>query len=149
MKHAGNVYDFNDFVKCVQTANSGNVSVKTMSPCDFSNWIDHSSQYKLNKTTPRPYLSNMVQVVAKRNKFELFYKENFSEELKPLNFLSAKAMKNKINKPASKTDYRGIPTQKKDNIMLNLVKIMPLNRQDFWKSIPTSSEVTDLITDLE
>lgn len=71
MKRVRKIYDFNDFVNCVQPANSGNVSVNSMLPSDLSNWIDQSSQLKLKKSIPRPYLADMVQVVAVRNKFEL------------------------------------------------------------------------------
>lgn len=95
MKHAGKVYDFHDFVNCVQAANSGKVSVKPMCPTDFYNWQDYASLYKLKNTVPRPYMANSVQVITKRGDFQLFYKNNFSEELKPLNFLLATILKTK------------------------------------------------------
>lgn len=82
------VYDFTDFVSCVQSANSGTVEVKEMKIGDFFLWPDNSSTYKINKTKPQPYLKDMVEVIAKRDNINLFYKTKFSSnEVKELNFL--------------------------------------------------------------
>lgn len=45
--------------------------------------------------------------------------------------------------------YRGIPQQKKDSILSNFVKLMPVNRHDFWNSLPVHTDVADLITSVE
>lgn len=71
LKRQGKAYDFNDFVEAIQTANSGKVQVKTMNYSDFYEWVDGSSLYKINNTKPRPYLSDMAQVIAEKGKFTL------------------------------------------------------------------------------
>ena len=61
----GKIYDFNDYISCMQNANSGKVIVTSMQPTDFS---DSSSIFKLNKINLRPYLSEMVYARAERKR---------------------------------------------------------------------------------
>ncbi|KAL1488671.1 hypothetical protein ABEB36_014471 [Hypothenemus hampei] len=63
LKRKRKVYDFNDFI--VQNANKKGY-VKEMKIEDFKNWVDLSSQYKLNKIVPRPLLQNMVHMIFER-----------------------------------------------------------------------------------
>ncbi|KAG8304220.1 hypothetical protein J6590_099644 [Homalodisca vitripennis] len=95
MKRTKHIYDFGDFEKTVASANSKHVTLKSMLVSDFTMWQDLSSAYKLNKQNPRPYLSNMVYVKAKRGEYNLTYKVSFSKEEneKVLDFL-----KNQIKK---------------------------------------------------
>ncbi|KAK5648661.1 hypothetical protein RI129_003553 [Pyrocoelia pectoralis] len=74
------VYDFTDFVTCVQSSNSGKVDVKEMKKEDFFVWPDNSSTYKINHSKPRPYLKDIIEVVAKRGNFVLFYKTSNGAE---------------------------------------------------------------------
>lgn len=62
LKRMGKVYDFQDFVMSATKA-SKNVNITEMDISRFYSWVDHSSQYKLTRTTPRPYLNNMVYVL--------------------------------------------------------------------------------------
>lgn len=71
LKRQGKTYDFSDFVEAVRSANSGKVEVKPMNYTDFYDWVDCSSLYKINHTKPRPYLSDIVQVIAEKGKFTL------------------------------------------------------------------------------
>src|SRR5688572_24313625 len=116
----GKVYDFYDFVSCVQRSNSGKVTVKTMEVSDFCDWPDCSSTYKLNHTTPRPYLSDIVQIVAKRGVKNLVYKTEFHGPNITLNFLIARTCKVGVQKPNARTEVRGIPRAKKDDIISKL-----------------------------
>lgn len=96
MKRKAKIYDFDDFVGAVASACKGNVEVKEMKYNDFFKWNNFTSQQKLKKLGHnRPYLADMVQVVAERGKFFLGYRNSFNEPIKPLDFLMPKAMKKK------------------------------------------------------
>ena len=141
------VYDFDDYVCCVQLSNSGRVTTKPMQVEDFSDWPDFSSTYKLNKQVPRPFLSDMVFVEAKRGCNTLVYRTSFDGPNIVLNFLNARATKSGIPKPACRVTPRGIPVDKKGDIIAKLGRLMPTSRQLFWQNIPTSDKVSDLVSD--
>ncbi|CAG9773283.1 unnamed protein product [Ceutorhynchus assimilis] len=56
LKQMKKVYDFGDYKDAVQKANSSKVKLIEMKINNFFNWEDKSSQYKLSKINPRPYL---------------------------------------------------------------------------------------------
>ncbi|CAG9818149.1 unnamed protein product [Phaedon cochleariae] len=74
------VYDFADFVNCVQTANSGKVTVKLMNLEDFFVWPDNSSSHNIKQLIPRPYMKDIVEVIAEKGKNELIYRTSFDAE---------------------------------------------------------------------
>jgi len=145
LKQQGKVYDFNDFVSCVQNANSKKVCVKVMEVHDFSDWTDYSSSYKLNKIVPRPYLNEMVAVKVVRGQRLLFYRTAFDGPEIELNFMTAKRMASTGVRAAPRTVARGIPNDKKVDILSKLGGLMPANRLQFWQDLPTSN-VCDLIS---
>jgi len=73
---------------------------------NYFDWADGTSTFKLNKTVPRPYLSDMVEVKAVRGSRQLLYKTEFGGVDLELNFLVAKIMKNGITKPLPRTEAR-------------------------------------------
>lgn len=89
LKRKGRVYDFADFVDAVQKAKrTTNVIQMTLDKMFI--WRDGTSQYKLKKIVPRPYLSEMVQVTFSKGHNTLIYKTSFEEELgKEINILNA------------------------------------------------------------
>lgn len=150
LAEAGKVYDFSDYVTCMQNANSGKVLVKQMQPNNFSQWKDFSSTFKINKIDPRPYLCDMVYVRAERcekgkRQNILWYRTEFSGTDIELNFLNTKAMKQGVAKPAVNSVERGVPQAKKDDIISKLCPLMPENRRKFWNELKTSY-VEDLTT---
>lgn len=64
MKHYenGSVCDFDDFVKCVQSANSHRVVAKQLDITDFAEWPDWSSTTKLNNAEHRPYVAEFSKL---------------------------------------------------------------------------------------
>lgn len=92
LKIKGKVYDFNDYKDAVKTAVK-EVNVIEMDVNDFYPWEDSSSQYKLKKCVPRPYLQQMVQVRFQRGSKKMMYKTSFDEPFTELNFLNAKCEK--------------------------------------------------------
>lgn len=144
------VYDFNDFVTCVQSSNSGKVDVKEMKKEDFFVWPDNSSTYKINHSKPRPYLKDIIEVVAKRGNFVLFYKTSFSSESSlELNFLKIKLSKGHFGKPPIISQLRGIKEERKQMILTNLMELIPENRRQFWQNLPVDNGATDLRTDYD
>lgn len=51
MKRVRKIFDFDDFVSCVATANGGRTDVISMNIRQFNNWNDFSSKFKLKKVT--------------------------------------------------------------------------------------------------
>lgn len=86
LKKAKKVYDFADFIDCVQLANSGIVKVKAMEISDFYKYVDHASQYKLKKHAERTYLKEVACVVVQRNSFNIFVRTTHDKETKKLIF---------------------------------------------------------------
>ena len=140
------MYDFDDYVLCVQSSNSSKVFTESIQVHDFCDWADFSSINKLNRTTPRPYLSNMVYVEVNRGKSSLMYRTDSDGPDVPLNFLNARAAKSGVQRPIQRTKARGIPADKKSDILAKLGHLMPKNRLSFWQNIETC-DVPDLITD--
>lgn len=139
LKQMKKVFDFEDYKDAVQKANSSKVKLIEMKINNFFNWEDKSSQYKLSRINPRPYLNNMVQVDFERGNQSLSYKCTFNEqEAIVLNFLVAKHQKNGLEKPKSKIDYRGISQNRKDTLINRLRGIIPITRMNFWNDLPVS-----------
>ena len=46
----------------------------------------------------------------------------------------------------ARSSARGIPQEKKDDILQKLTRLMPSSRMAFWKDLPVSA-VSDLVTD--
>jgi len=147
MKQCDKVYDFGDFEACVNNANSGKADVKSMLYSDFYDWRDESSTYKLTRMTPRPYVADMVWLKAERGQNSIEYKTSFDQQtVFKCNFLNARAAKQGVSKAVARSSARGIPQEKKDDILLKLTRLMPSNRMAFWKDLPVSA-VSDLVTD--
>ena len=142
MKHSGKVYDFQDFVKCVQQANSGKVDTKELSVGDLFAWKGCTSKQKLKRRGDNiPYLTDVVKVTAKRGSTSLLYSTKYEESSsKVLNFLQAKCIKNYFPMFEKIDKVRGFNKAKKKEIVEKLCPLMPSNRHGFWLSIQESEE---------
>lgn len=138
MKKMGNkLYDFGDFVQAVKAA-SHQTEVLPMELQHFHIWEDYSSQYKLSRLNPRPYIHEMVQVSVRRGSYNMTYKNDFDEPSIDMNFLTAKITKNrKLFPPKKQQKVLGVPLEKKNNIIKHLGGIMK-NRLQFWENLPVS-----------
>ena len=114
---------------------------------DFYDWQDWSSASQINKCKPRPYLRNVVHVVAKRGQNTLSYKTSFSsasdDEFLTLNFLSTKALENGVPMPPHHAKARGITVDRKADILKDLCPLMPADKRAFWQNLPTSDDGDD------
>ncbi|KAJ8890872.1 hypothetical protein PR048_010381 [Dryococelus australis] len=95
MKHSGKVPDFQDFVECVEKANSGKINTKVLSIGDLFAWKDCTSKQNLKCRGEVPYARDMVKLTAERGITYLLYSTKYDEPCsKVLNFLQAMLMKN-------------------------------------------------------
>ncbi|KAF2890115.1 hypothetical protein ILUMI_16058 [Ignelater luminosus] len=145
LKRQGKVYDFVDFINAVKTS-SQNTEVIEMLVNAFYSWKGESSQYKLTRMTPRPYLNQMVEVQFTRGLRTLAYKTSFDGEVNVINFLKANCQKMSIAKPDFKQQPRGISEDRKQTILTKLGQIRPPNRLHFWENLPVSQS-QDAIND--
>lgn len=138
MKHyeGGNVCDFDDFVKCVQSANSRRVVGKELSVSDFADWPDWTSTSKLNNAVPRPYIANMSKIKFVRGKKTMLYANSFKDDWIELDFIMAKHQG--LIPPEMRTVPCGISREVKEGIIRKLISMMPFNRRLFWYGIPTN-----------
>lgn len=138
LKRKGKVYDFSDYIDAIRKSYKG-VDVVEMAEQSFYDWEDHTSQYKLNKITPRPYLNSMVQVNFKRGERIIWYSQSFQGPFITLNFLNHKSFKTGIRKPKCKEIPRGISDARKQTIISRLGPLFPANRLKFWEDLQTTS----------
>lgn len=146
LKRKGKIYDFVDFVDAVRKS-SRNTNVTEMKVHDFYLWKDESSQYKLTRLVPRPYLNEMVEVQFTRGTNTLSYKTNFDGPVNVVNFLKANYHKTGITKPDNKSEPRGISLDRKQTIIQKLGAIIPQNRLKFWESLPVNNNNQETIDD--
>lgn len=138
------IYDFDDFTNCVKLTNSENVIVKNLNISDFFYWPDLSSQVKIKKCEPRPYLNTMVKISAVRGSYTLKYWTDFkSERGHDLDFLKVNTLKNGMSLPREHNEARGIPNEKKASILKHLCPLMDKNRRLFWENLKETN-VNDL-----
>lgn len=141
LQQKGKVLDFEDFKNCVQTSNSGRTTCIEMNVNDFLDVKDCSSRLKLNKTVPKPYLSNFCEVNFIRGSKKLLYKTKFNEEPVELCFLTAKSLKEGVSQPTIKTSPRGISVVRKRNLIKKLQGMsLSKSRLKFWEELPETAE---------
>ena len=141
---SGNVYDFDDFVEIIQNSNSKKVVAIKAQLETFRAWKKLHSQTKLKSA---PKLAELRKVKFIRGKKVIFYKlsHNQEEEFVELDFLKQKANIS-ILPPPMRNKPRGIPAEKKRNILSHLCQYMPVSRERFWTNLEESEDVEDLVT---
>lgn len=137
------VYDFQDFCQAIEKSNSGKTYVKQMEVSDFFVFKSHVSQQKIkDRTGNRIYLKDIVEVMVNRGKYCLYYKTDFdAEEYSQLNCLKSK----KPPKPNVRSQPKGIPFSRKQEIIKKLGPLMPESRITFWRNIPVSTEKSMMV----
>jgi len=139
----GNIYDFQDFAKAVESSNGGNMDVIVMENDNFRNLRSDVSQARL-KAPGRPMLADVVQVKFVRGRHTLQYKTSFSAE-SFTEFCFLKKSFKLVNPGMMRSFPRGVSSGKKRDILTKLCPLMPLNRHVFWKNLPENDTVEDLI----
>jgi hypothetical protein len=110
----------------------------------FMAWKGEQSSAKLNARN-RPKLAEMVEVRFCRGHKELFYKTTYDGDYNIFQYLKKK-VKMEIP-PLLREAPRGIPPEKKRDIVAKLCPFMPENRQVFWKQLG-GNDVTDLVANI-
>ncbi|RUS71130.1 hypothetical protein EGW08_021109 [Elysia chlorotica] len=134
------VYDFRDLSDCVKEAGC---TVFEPQHTNFEKWVSGMSQHQMRKSENRPYLSDMVSVEFKRGKETLSFKNNHQQEdAREVAFLKAS---HDINSQIGKyAQPRGVEPRKKQDILSQLVPLMPESRRPFWENLPVNVKSRDL-----
>ena len=64
---------------------------------------------------------------------------DIEEEFEKLDFMKKKVIKSGIQKANKRESVRGVPKNKKDDIVKKCVKLMPMSRADYWLNIAESN----------
>lgn len=140
MKKKGKIYDFADFNESVASANLGKVTVKSALPEDFLNVPNCVSERRIQHSTPRVYLSNVVQACFTRGCYDLNYKTDTENDYQQLRFLNEKYLKNPgaVTFPR-RVDPKGTEARRKNEILTKCSEVMPSHKLKFWRDLPESS----------
>ena len=85
LKKMDKVFDFKDFVKCVEKTSC---RAQEMEPKAFKKWVSGTSQYKLRQSPDRPMLADISMAEFRRGHRDLFYKtEHTTDEFKSFSYL--------------------------------------------------------------
>lgn len=141
MRKKINIYDFNDFVACVEARN---IKVTTLPCTGFKALKGQQSHPKLSR---RPCLLSEIRVVQfRQGETSMFVKQRHTDRnYTTFDFLKKKFVPGTSNVQSIRDVDRGIPEAKKADIISNLLPLMPTNRTGFWRSLRVS-DVPDLIT---
>lgn len=137
-----NVYDFDDFSRAVRLAGA---VVLTPDHTSFLKLEGHQSQAKLKKES-RPLLSD-IRVAEFRLGSRLVYFKNRHTDTEWQEFDYIK-VKHNLSRPGGNETPRGVPAPKKEELLRNLVPMMPESRRVFWQELATAT-VNDLIDHIE
>lgn len=157
MKHVprGEIHNFPDFVECVQNTGSElKPQVSVMDPTDFFQCTIKFKQSVLNKLKDRPKIANIKHVVFNRGSFNIDYSYNYNVNMKTLQILTKKQLKD-ISKPSFslenqlqyQTEANGIETSRKDNIIKKLLPLMPVEKREYWVNLTEHETAEDSDSD--
>ena len=144
MKAMDKVYDFDDFIKCVENVGIAQILDFT----DFYNFESGLSEGKASKTS-RPLLANVKEVEFRKGSLNMFYKCFEDDEFREANFLKAKTKKSISDMPLRRTEKRGICEKKKSEILKNLSTVFPATRRSFFENLLVNDDSVDLMTERE
>ena len=142
MRAAKSVYDRDDFTNIVSASG---IPVNMIAN-DFINYENGVSQ---GAYTNKPVLAKVHEVKFVKGSTKLYWKNSIDdEEYEEGDFLKKKVV-GRIEKDGDtfscKTEPRGVNDKKKNDLIANLCRFMPLNRQKFWIDLPTSQTSSDLL----
>lgn len=136
------IYDFEELLQVIKSARK---KVEVLPLENFNLWQSKKrTTTKIDDPLKGFTLNSVVEVRFEKGSNLLKYKNDFAEEnYKELNFLQKKY--NTIFFKPTALGVRGISSIKKNNILKQLVPLMPSNRQIFWNSLPESETSMDLV----
>lgn len=145
MRHMKKMYDFDDFVECV---NKHGKAVE-MKPTEFSLYKNHLSR---GKDTKFPHLSEIVECSFKEGSTKLFWKTSFAEP----SYSQGEFVQKKYRKfiaahevVESHLGPRGVNKQKQKDIVDKLSSVFPQEKLQFWLDVATSEDSADLTKNYE
>ena len=136
-RQQGKIFDFNDLLNTFELAGC---DVVPLNAGDFTDWESGVSQYSLTKAgTERPHLAKMCWIKFLKGEDQTFmsFKTDYDQfDFRPFNHWKVKFAQN----ADPRVQPRGISKTKKDNIVKQLVPLMPCNRRAFWLNLPENNK---------
>ena len=125
--------DYDDYVNKI---NELSFQVNKMHMEDFKFFENPVSLTKLNCLSERPYISQFKEVKFSCNSLVLQYRTNFSNSFKSLDF--KKLTWDPLQQSPSIKKYKGIPKNKKNDIMKTVLPLIFSNKRTFWENLEES-----------
>lgn len=148
LKHAWKVYDFNDYFAAVGAATK-NTKVIQIDVTNFLMWENRTSQYKLSKAIPRPYINDMVQIKSLKETLKQWHMKQTIMKIM-LNYISwllnIKMELFSSHVPPRK-QARGITKERKGLILSKLTAVAPKSRLQFWEQLSATESQADDFSD--
>ena len=141
MKKMDKVYDFVDFIECVDAHGKSVV----MNVSDFYLWESGLSQGKASKGS-RPLLKDVSVVQFRRGSTQMYFKRRHDQEFfEETDFLQKKVKKVISQMPKVQTEKRGISSKKKNAILKDLGPLIASKRRStFFENLSVNEESVDL-----
>ena len=134
----GKVFDFPDFVDVVQTSNASKVTVIELGPENVYRFESGLSQYKRKKLDDVT-LAEMSAIPIRRGSRNIHFKLTHDDVgFREFDFLK-KSYVLEAKPPLLHMSGRGIPEDKKTDIIEKLCPLMPQNRRQFWLDLSVSN----------
>ncbi|XP_053626057.1 uncharacterized protein LOC128683960 [Plodia interpunctella] len=137
------IYDYEDYKDAVQNSRNNLDIVEVQKKYQ---WVKkrrsprRNSDDVLNTLT----LNSLVDVKFVNGSRNMFYKLDFDDQYKEVDFLVKKFDVKRL--PETIDGPRGIKQSKRDGILTKLVPLMPTNRKQFWLNLPVSDTSEDLVS---
>lgn len=146
MRHAKNVYDFDEFEALVSACG---IPLR-MKAEDFQQWKNESTTAK---GVQKPQLHPLKQVKFVKGETALHYKtDHNSTTWNRVEFLKKKVLQQITHlseTTPSRNEPRGIQASKLAGIKKQLLPIIPRNRWTFWEKMKTSTDSSDLASEYD
>ena len=136
-----NVYDYRDFVSCLEKSGVA-LELNSLNFFEIPRGLSGSK-----RTRNKPKLDNVCVVRFVRGSTHIFWKESMGAgKSKSSEFLlkkiSDKILSGLLFPAMYPNGFRGVPVNRKDDILTKLCPLMPENRRQFWKNLKTNNDDT-------
>lgn len=146
MVEVQNLYNFEDFIECVQKSRNDTPTIYNLGYIDFFKPTIPVNKTVISKQNPKPLLGNFSHVKFSRGLFELEVSSEIDgSNAKKIQIFSIKQVEH-FQKPSLKFEdtliWRheplGISQDRKEEIIKNCLALMPAKKQQFWLDLPTN-----------
>lgn len=140
MKLSENLYDFDDFASVIEKSRK-KMQVITLSHADMR---IYDSKDILARIVG---LSQFRVIQVRRGSLNVFAKKDYRDDFKEISLLKKQVERNFLgNQVVRQSDRRGVSCEKHKDL-LNLTKVMPENRRQFYTNMMVNTNAEDLSVD--